>query len=121
MQSSGEENQRWPDPSRRTHLANERTYLAWWRSGLAALAVGVGVGRLVPQLAHRDVGLSMAAGFGYTFVGLFFVLYGTHRARSVRRALDRNEFSHPDSRILTLLAVVGVVLGGLTIVIVARA
>ena len=28
------------DASRRTYLAGERTYLAWWRSGLTALAVG---------------------------------------------------------------------------------
>jgi uncharacterized membrane protein YidH (DUF202 family) len=27
------------DAIRRTRLANERTYLAWWRSGLTALAV----------------------------------------------------------------------------------
>ena len=28
----------------------ERTLLAWWRSGLAALAVALGVGRLLPAL-----------------------------------------------------------------------
>jgi uncharacterized membrane protein YidH (DUF202 family) len=32
------------DASRRTYLAEERTLLAWWRSGLAAFAVAVGVG-----------------------------------------------------------------------------
>ena len=36
------------DASRRTYLAEERTLLAWWRSGLAAFAVAVGVGRLLP-------------------------------------------------------------------------
>ena len=30
------------DALRRTRLANERTYLAWWRSALTALAVAVG-------------------------------------------------------------------------------
>ncbi|MGI8557109.1 MAG: DUF202 domain-containing protein [Solirubrobacteraceae bacterium] len=34
--------------TRRTHLANERTYLAWWRTGITALAGG----KLVPSLAH---------------------------------------------------------------------
>jgi uncharacterized membrane protein YidH (DUF202 family) len=38
------------DATRRTHLASERTELAWWRTGLAALAVAVGVGRVVPGL-----------------------------------------------------------------------
>ena len=38
------------DATRRTRLAGERTQLAWWRTGLTALAVGVGVGRVVPEL-----------------------------------------------------------------------
>ena len=37
------------DATRRTRLANERTYLAWWRTGLTALAVGIGIGKLVPE------------------------------------------------------------------------
>ena len=28
----------------RTRLANERTYLAWWRTGIAALAVPLALG-----------------------------------------------------------------------------
>ena len=39
------------DATRRTRLANERTYLAWWRTGLAAFAVSLGAGRLVPAIA----------------------------------------------------------------------
>ena len=35
-----------------TDLAVERTQLAWWRTGLTALAVGVGIGRIVPDLGH---------------------------------------------------------------------
>src|SRR5437870_13076633 len=29
------------DATRRTRLANERTYLAWWRTGLTSLAVSL--------------------------------------------------------------------------------
>ncbi|HSL64140.1 MAG TPA: DUF202 domain-containing protein [Gaiellaceae bacterium] len=39
------------DPTRRTRLANERTFLAWWRSGLTAFAVAIGAGKLVPAVA----------------------------------------------------------------------
>jgi putative membrane protein len=39
------------DASRRTRLANERTQLAWWRTGLTALAVGLAIGRVLPELA----------------------------------------------------------------------
>jgi putative membrane protein len=111
----------WPDPTRRTYLANERTYLAWWRSGLTALAVGVGVGRLLPRLGHGDEVVSAVAGIGFVLLGVFFVLYGTHRERRVREALERNDFSHPDPRVLTGLAVASIALGALTIVLVARA
>ena len=38
------------DATRRTRLAGERTQLAWWRTGLTSLAVGVGIGRVVPEL-----------------------------------------------------------------------
>jgi len=38
------------DATRRTRLASERTYLAWWRSALAAIAVALGVGKVVPEL-----------------------------------------------------------------------
>ncbi len=38
------------DATRRTRLANERTELAWWRTGLTALAVALAIGRVVPEL-----------------------------------------------------------------------
>jgi len=40
------------DATRRTRLANERTYLAWLRSALTALAVAVGAGKIVPGVAE---------------------------------------------------------------------
>jgi putative membrane protein len=114
--------QRYGDASRRTHLANERTYLAWWRSGLTALAVAVGVGRLVPELSrHESSVFSVVAGVGFALLGIFFIGYATHRARAVRRALDDGIFSHPDARVLTGLAVAGTALGLLTIAIVVQA
>jgi uncharacterized membrane protein YidH (DUF202 family) len=43
------------DASRRTLLAEERTFLAWFRSGLAAIAVSLAVGRLLPALVERQL------------------------------------------------------------------
>ena len=58
------------DATHRTRLANERTYLAWWRTGLTAFAVSVGVGRLVPE--HTDANRwpfeVVGAAFGPGFV-----------------------------------------------------
>jgi uncharacterized membrane protein YidH (DUF202 family) len=40
------------DQERRTGMAAERTWLAWWRTGLAATVGALGVGRLAPNLLH---------------------------------------------------------------------
>jgi putative membrane protein len=37
------------DATRRTHLANERTRLALWRTGLTAIAVALAVGRVADR------------------------------------------------------------------------
>ncbi len=52
------------DATRRTRLANERTYLAWWRTGLTAFAVSIAAGKLVPELS--DTGSS----WPYTALGV---------------------------------------------------
>ena len=64
------------DATRRTLLANERTYLAWWRSALAAFAVSLGVGKIVPSLTHGStIGYSIV-GVGYALLGVAFIAYG---------------------------------------------
>ena len=57
------------DAIERTDLANERTQLAWWRTGLTALAVALAVGRVVP-----DLGDTVHA-WPYTVVGVGFAVY----------------------------------------------
>jgi hypothetical protein len=79
------------------------------------------VGRLVPELSNDGTTVfSVVAGVGFALLGIFSIGYATHRARAVRRALDAGTFSHPDSRLLTGLAVAGAVLGVLTIAIVVQ-
>jgi putative membrane protein len=106
------------DATRRTHLANERTYLAWWRSGLTAYAVSVGVGRVVPELADTARWPYAIAGVGFALLGTFFVGYGAHRQRAVEESLTRGEFSPPDRTVLVVLATTGIALGLLTLVLV---
>lgn len=105
------------DATRRTRLANERTYLAWYRSGLTAFAVGVGFGGL-PHVAHLTRWPYIAAGILFVLLGIVFVGYGSARQRAVESALDRGEFSSLDPRVVAALAVVGVALGILAIVLV---
>ena len=83
------------DASRRTYLAEERTLLAWWRSGLAAFAVSVGVGRLLPALLDEDgQGAFIALGVAYALLGLGLVLFGSLRERA-RRKRSRRVASPP--------------------------
>ena len=84
------------DATRRTRLANERTYLAWWRTGLASLAVGLGTGKVVPLLGHNEVQWPYTvAGAGFTALGVAFIVFGLLRQREVERALSRGEFAPP--------------------------
>ena len=41
------------DAAKRTRLANERTYLAWWRTGLTSIAVCIGLGLVVAIYRRR--------------------------------------------------------------------
>jgi putative membrane protein len=107
-----------PEASRRTYLANERTELAWWRTGLTALAVSLGVGRVVPELGGGPDWPYAAIGAGYAVLGTLFIVYGSVRERAVRRAFERGEFAYPDTRVFALLTALAVVLGVATFVLV---
>ena len=101
------------DAFRRTHLANERTYLAWLRSGLTAVAVGLGVAKFLPDLAD--------AGTTWPYVALgagFCLLVGIQRMRQVTKALERGAFGPLDERAAVLLGLLTIVLGLATVAII---
>jgi putative membrane protein len=106
------------DATRRTRLANERTYLAWWRTGLTSVAVGVGIGKFLPvhggaaRWPYETVGSAFAA------LGIVFILFGFQRTRAVEDALDRRTFAPVDMALLGLLVAVGIALGVAVILLV---
>jgi putative membrane protein len=107
------------DASRRTHLANERTQLAWWRTGLTSLAVALGVGRVVPELNDTSTKWPyVAVGAGFALYGVAMIAYGTWRTRAVDQSLRSGAFAPAPDRFLVALTLVGVVLGMLTVVLV---
>jgi len=105
------------DATRRTRLANERTYLAWWRTGLTSLAVCVGVGRLVPSVASGTHWPYEALGVGYGLLGIGFIAAGYLRTRDIERALDRGGFAPLADRITSTLTAAGVALGAATVIV----
>jgi inner membrane protein YidH len=106
------------DATRRTRLANERTYLAWWRTGLTALAVSFGVGRLLPDVGHGARWPFEAIGSGFAVLGVAFVTYAYVRQRAVEDALQSGRYAPLDPRIALAFAIAGVVLGLAAIVLV---
>jgi putative membrane protein len=106
------------DATRRTRLANERTYLAWWRTGLTAIAVGVGLGRIVPGVSDVTAWPYQVVGAGFSLLGIAFIWMGHTRVRAVEKALARGEFAHLSDAVAFALVAAGLVLGVATIVLV---
>jgi putative membrane protein len=106
------------DATRRTRLANERTYLAWWRTGLTAFAAAVGIGRIVPEVSNVTKWPYELVGAGFGVLGLVFLVLGYARARAVEQALDRGQFASLGVRLPLALLIFGLALGvGATLVL----
>ena len=99
-------------------MASERTQLAWWRTGLTAIAVALAVGRFLPDLAGSGSRWAYTAiGMGFAFYGIAMIAYGTNRARAVDEALVGSTGRTRDP-VRLLLAAAGVVLGLATAVLI---
>ncbi len=107
------------DVTRRTRLANERTYLAWWRSGLTALAVSLAVGKLAPGLVAGAAWPYELVGIGYAALGLAFLVYGERRRRQVERELVSGGFPPLAEGVALALTLSGVALALATLLVIA--
>jgi putative membrane protein len=103
------------DATRRTYLAGERTQLAWWRTGLTALAVALGVGRVVPELSDKGTRWPyVIAGVGFALWGIFAIAYGTANREAMQKALREGRFQEAPTWPLRTLSAAGIGLGLLT-------
>jgi putative membrane protein len=108
------------NPNRaRDHLANERTFLAWVRTGAAIVVFGFAIGRfslamrqLTSLQGHpvRTAGLSVWMGAGTIVAGVALVLAGLMRYRKTRQQLDSGSFE-PAGFVLDLITSLTVVFG----------
>jgi putative membrane protein len=95
-----------PDP--RFSLANERTFLAWVRTGLALIALGVALGVLVPA---GPAGLRFGAAVLLIVLGLLAPVQAWFSWTRDERAMRRGEPLRPPVLMGPLVA--GVVVVGL--------
>jgi putative membrane protein len=100
------------EPDYRFTLANERTFLAWFRTALALIAGGVAVVQLVPALAFP--GARHVLGILLTVAGGGLSLTAVLRWWRVQAAMRREE-DLPPTRIPVIL---GLGLAALTAVVV---
>lgn len=108
------------NPNRaRDHLANERTFLAWVRTGAAIVVFGFAIGRfsiamrqLTAMSGHpeRTTGVSVWMGAGSIVAGLLLVFAGLMRYRKTRVQLDLGTFE-PAGWVVDLITILTVLFG----------
>jgi putative membrane protein len=105
-------------PDTQAELANERTYLAWLRTGLALVAVGVAAERILP--AEGIIWARQLIGVTLILAGVVTAALAPRRWQSVDRALRAGRpIPHPF--VGYMVATVIVVDGLATIVLLLRA
>jgi putative membrane protein len=107
-----------PGPSRRTLLAAERTWLAWWRTGIAAATAAVGVGGLVPNLVEGSRWPYELLGAGYALVAVGVFAFAVVRQQRIDAALRRGEQPSMDLSWVIALTLAGGVLALATLAVV---
>jgi len=103
----------------RDHLANERTFLAWVRTGAAIVVFGFAIGRFSIALrqltalqghpVHRS-GISVWMGASSILMGVLLVVAGLFRYRRTRDRLDEGTFE-PAGFVLDLVTILTVLFG----------
>jgi putative membrane protein len=106
------------DQMRRTSMAAERTWLAWWRTALAATVGALAVGRLAPELLGVASWPYVLLGCGYAFLSVGLLIVGAQRQRDLEHAMLSDEHIPLPFRTVGVFTVGGVALAVLTVVLV---
>ena len=106
------------DQARRTSRAAERTWLAWWRTALAATVGALVVGRLAPELLDVVVWPYVLLGCAYACLAIGLLIVGAHRQRELEHALRTGDHVPLRFRTVGVFTVGGVTLAAMTVVLV---
>ena len=93
--------------------------MAWWRTGLTSVVVGLGIGKIIPDIGTTEHRWPYAVvGFIYALIGVVLMAYGTWRHREVDEAIMRGAFVRPAPAFLWAVTGVGAFLGVVTAVLI---
>jgi putative membrane protein len=106
------------DQIRRTSMAAERTWLAWWRTSLGATAGALAVGRFAPDLLDVAPWPYIVLSCGYAALAVGLLIVGAQRQRELERGLRTGGDAPIRFRTVGLFTVGGIALAVMTIVLV---
>ncbi len=97
----------------RTHLSNERTFLSWFRTALALLALGLAAAQF---LSRPELGVPLVRTIAITLIAasVFTVLAGLRRYAQAARQIEANQF-RPSRASVVVMAALLVGLAGLSV------
>jgi putative membrane protein len=105
----------------RDHLANERTYLAWLRTGMAMMGFGVVIAKLrylflAAALTPPTSGIIHASNIGllFTVIGLLIVMISGWRYAVVQNQIRQKSY-RSSKHIVIILSIIVIALGVLII------
>ena len=99
-------------------MAAERTWLAWWRTALAATAGALAVGRFAPELLDVAAWPYVVLGCGYASLAGGLLIVGAQRQRELEHALRTGGHVPLRFRTVGVFTVGGVALAVMTVVLV---
>lgn len=99
------------DSRARTHLANERTFLAWLRTGLSLVALGLAIAHFLDPDGLAGPDLALALGVVLVISGIAVTAAGGRRFLRARDQIEAGTY-RPDAPVV-VLSVALVALAGL--------
>ncbi|MDF2757753.1 MAG: putative rane protein [Thermomicrobiales bacterium] len=96
------------DSRARTHLANERTFLAWLRTGLSLVAVGLAAAGFLP--VDLVPGVPYVRSFSILLVlsGTAMVMFGASRYLRAYKQIETGAFNPAGKEVVTIAALIAV-------------
>jgi len=107
------------DVWQRTSMAAERTWLAWWRTALAATAGALAIGRFAPELLDTAPWPYVLLGCAYEGLAIGFLVFGARRQRELERSIVDGVHCPRPYRLVAGFTTGGVLIAVVTVVLVA--